>query len=94
MPAEWAPHERCWMAWPCRMELWGERLEDACRAFAEVARTIAEFEPVTMLTPPEMVSIATLQLARKVEVMPAKIDDSRTRDRVALQWLGQSSPFP
>ena len=26
MPAEWAPHERTLMAWPCRTELWGERL--------------------------------------------------------------------
>jgi agmatine deiminase len=25
MPAEWAPHERCLMAWPTRRELWGRR---------------------------------------------------------------------
>jgi len=22
MPPEWAPHERCWMAWPHREDLW------------------------------------------------------------------------
>ena len=27
MPAEWAAHSRCWMAWPCREELWGDRLD-------------------------------------------------------------------
>jgi agmatine deiminase len=80
MPAEWAPHRRCWMAWPCRLELWGQQFEAACRAFAEVARTISAFEPVTMLTPPALVPMATLQLARKVEILPAEIDDSWTRD--------------
>ncbi|MCK4866448.1 MAG: agmatine deiminase family protein, partial [Alphaproteobacteria bacterium] len=34
MPAEWQPHERCWMAWPCRQELWGDRLDDARDAYA------------------------------------------------------------
>ena len=23
MPAEWATHERTWMCWPCRMDIWG-----------------------------------------------------------------------
>jgi agmatine deiminase len=38
MPAEWEPHSRCWMAWPCRLELWGERYEQACMAYAAIAR--------------------------------------------------------
>ena len=29
MPAEWAPHERTLMAWPCRLELWGDRMAEA-----------------------------------------------------------------
>ena len=49
MPAEWEPHSRCWMAWPCRESLWGDGLDDARRAYAEVATTIAAFEPVTMI---------------------------------------------
>jgi len=35
MPAEWAVHERTLIAWPCRRELWGERLEEARRSGAE-----------------------------------------------------------
>lgn len=80
MPAEWEPHDRCWMAWPCRLELWGHRYEAACRAYAAVARAIAEFEPVTMLTPEPLIPVARLQLGRKVEVMAAELDDSWTRD--------------
>ena len=44
MPAEWEPHERCWMQWPSRGELWGERLPQAYAAYAQVARTIADVE--------------------------------------------------
>ena len=29
MPAEWAPHRGCWMAWPKRTELWREHLDAA-----------------------------------------------------------------
>jgi agmatine deiminase len=80
MPAEWEPHARCWMAWPCRLSLWGDRYEAACQAYAAVARAIAEFEPVTMLAPEPLAPVARLQLGRRVEVLAAEIDDSWTRD--------------
>lgn len=80
MPAEWQPHACCWMAWPCRLELWGEHYEAACRAYAGVARAIAEYEPVKMLTPPALAPVAALQLGRRAEVVPFPIDDSWTRD--------------
>jgi agmatine deiminase len=48
MPAEWAPHERTLMAWPCRTSLWGRQLEKAKEEYAGVANAIAAFEPVTM----------------------------------------------
>ena len=37
MPAEWAPHERCWMAWPCSSH-WdeGPGLEAIRGVFADV----------------------------------------------------------
>lgn len=80
MPPEWSAHARCWMAWPCRLELWGGAYEAACRAYAEVARTVARFEPVSMLTPAALVAMATLQLARKAEIVAAELDDSWVRD--------------
>ena len=80
MPAEWEPHDACWMAWPCRAEAWGDGYEAACRAYAQVARTIVAYEPVRMLTRPEHVPVARLQLGRRVEIVPAELDDSWTRD--------------
>jgi len=80
MPPEWAPHERCWMAWPCRPELWDKRFAGARRAFAEVARAIADYEPVTMLARPELIAEASLRCGKGVSVLPMAYDDCWTRD--------------
>lgn len=80
MPAEWAPHRRCWMAWPCREALWGTRLEAARQVVAEVARAIAAFEPVVMLARPELVASASLACGPGIAVLPMPQDDSWTRD--------------
>lgn len=80
MPAEWAPHARCWMAWPCREALWGEGLDAARLAYAEVAKTIAEFEPVTMIANPEDVAEVSLRCGARVACLPMPHDDSWLRD--------------
>jgi len=80
MPAEWWPHRRCWMAWPCRGELWGDRLGEARRIYAEVARAIAAFEPVTMIARPDLTADASLECGPGVTVLPLPHDDSWVRD--------------
>ena len=80
MPAEWAPHSRCWMAWPCRAALWGDRLEMAQDAYAEVANAIAEFEPVTMIANPQDLAEVSLRCGSGVACLPIPHDDSWTRD--------------
>ena len=80
MPAEWEPHERCWMAWPCRRDFWGDGLPAAEQCYADVANAIAEFEPVTMLAPPADVERCRSRLGDSVEVLPVAIDDSWLRD--------------
>ncbi|MBB3065031.1 agmatine deiminase [Limibacillus halophilus] len=80
MPAEWEPHQRCWMAWPCREELWGDGLEAARDAYAEVARAIAAFEPVTMIANPRDVAEVSLQLGPGIATFSQEHDDSWMRD--------------
>jgi agmatine deiminase len=80
MPPDWAPHTRCWMAWPCRDEPWGGGLEEARRAYAEVAQAIARYEPVTMIARPELVAMASLYCGPGISVVPMAHDDSWTRD--------------
>jgi len=80
MPAEWALHKRCWMAWPCRAELWGEGLDAARTAYAEVAGAIAEFEPVTMVANGEEIAEVSLRCGSGVACLPLAHDDSWMRD--------------
>ena len=79
MPAEWSRHERCWMAWPCRDEMWSD-LRDTERAYAGVAHAIARFEPVTMLVPPGRTQRAAQLLGSDIEIIELPMDDSWVRD--------------
>lgn len=81
MPAEWEPHERTLMGWPCRRELWGELLGQAQADYAAVANAIAQFEPVTMIA----ADAGDFALARAacddgVDVTELPLDDSWLRD--------------
>ncbi|WP_133130292.1 agmatine deiminase family protein [Legionella yabuuchiae] len=81
MPAEWHPHEGCWMAWPCREETWEKiGLERARIAYAKVANTIAEFEPVNVLVNPSERVQATALCNSTIRLIPHPINDSWTRD--------------
>ena len=80
-PAEWEPHERTLMGWPCRADLWGETIAQARADYAEVANAVAAFEPVTMIANPG----ADAQAARAacgagVEIVELPLDDSWLRD--------------
>jgi agmatine deiminase len=80
MPAEWAPHKRTWLAWPCRADLWGKHLDDAKLAYAGVAQAIAAFEPVTVLARPDLTADASLHCGKGISVLPMPQDDSWVRD--------------
>src|SRR5262245_50376534 len=79
MPAEWAPHERCLMAWPTRPELWQGQYEAAKAEYAAVAQAIARFEPVLMVAP-GLGDDARRWCGPDVEVFELPIDDSWLRD--------------
>lgn len=57
IPAEWEPHAACLMAWavPAEWQDWTLRVKDE---LALVIRTVSEFEPVWLLTPPDGVAEA------------------------------------
>ncbi len=48
MPAEFEPQARVWMGWPHRTDTWAHGAKPAQRQYAEIARAIARFTPVTM----------------------------------------------
>jgi agmatine deiminase len=80
-PAEWEPHERTIMGWPCRRDLWGSTLGQARADYATVANAIAQFEPVTMIANPgDDAGAARTACGAGVDVLELGLDDSWLRD--------------
>ncbi|AEG60870.1 agmatine deiminase [Desulforamulus ruminis] len=80
MPAEWSRHACTFMEWPVHEEQWPDCYHEAKGAFAEVARTIASFEPVTMLANPEQAREAARLCGPTVRIVSIEHDDSWMRD--------------
>ena len=90
LPAEWEPHERTLMGWPCRRELWGETMEQACADYATVANAIAAFEPVTMIANAGSdAAAARAACGAGVEVVELPLDDSWLRDCGPIYVYGE-----
>ena len=83
MPPEWAPHERCVVAWPCRADMWGDRLAEAKVAHAAVVNAIGAFEPVLLVANPGAGHEAATACPR-ADVVEWPIDDSWARDIGAI----------
>jgi len=80
MPAEWAPHERTWMAWPTEGYTLGEDPTEAYRAWSEVANTIVRYEPVTMIVDPAARASADEWLDPAVTKVERALNDAWMRD--------------
>ena len=87
MPAEWEPHERTWMAWPCAAYALGDKARMAAQswtAWAGVAQAVAMFEPVTLLVDPAVESsvrtYVQVDAPHPITVLPLPLDDSWVRD--------------
>ncbi|MGZ4177597.1 MAG: agmatine deiminase family protein [Solirubrobacteraceae bacterium] len=80
-PAEWEPHERTLMGWPCRADLWGETMDQARSDYAAVANAVAAFEPVTMIANAGAdAADARAACTAGVEIVELALDDSWLRD--------------
>ena len=79
-PGEFEPHAKTWMAWPHRKDLYGATLPAMQRAYADVARAIAQFEPVSMVVHPDHTKGARTQLGADIEIVALPIDDCWIRD--------------
>ncbi|MCD1268369.1 agmatine deiminase family protein [Microbacterium sp. MEC084] len=83
MPAETAPHERTWMAFPREGVTLGataaER-EAGYAAWADVAHAVARFEPVTMVVDPSETARARRMLPSDIAIVEAPLDEFWMRD--------------
>ena len=82
LPPEDAPHERTFMQWPSRPEIYENQhqLRQAQSSIALIANAISEFEPVVMLAPEEKKSALNNALSATVEHWAIPTDDLWCRD--------------
>ncbi|MDA8234068.1 MAG: agmatine deiminase [Clostridia bacterium] len=81
MPPEWAEHARTFIEWPVKEAMcWPENCDEVYAGFAEVARAIAQFEPVTMLVNPDGREMAKRLCGPAVEILEVEHNDSWMRD--------------
>ena len=80
MPAEFGPHDGCWMLWPERPDNWRASALPAQRAFGTVAAAIARFEPVTVGVSATLYAHARVSLPPAVRLVELSSDDAWMRD--------------
>jgi agmatine deiminase len=82
MPDESEPHLRTWMSFGASADIWGDDLlPDVQRNLAELARTIARYEPVSMLVRRQDRALAqSLIQGANVTLVEAALDDLWIRD--------------
>jgi agmatine deiminase len=90
MPAEWEPHRATWISWPHHEPDWPGKFAPVPWVYAEIARLIAEHEPVEILCH----SDAVMEGARvALDAHAVRTDRVRLHhvptDRV---WLRDSAP--
>ncbi|MGH9574823.1 MAG: agmatine deiminase family protein, partial [Candidatus Acidiferrales bacterium] len=90
MPAEWEPHRATWIAWPHHEPDWPTKFETIPWVYAEIARVLAQYEPVEILCQ----SADAAESARTVLFAHA-VCMNRVRLRVVPTdrvWLRDSAP--
>jgi agmatine deiminase len=80
MPAEFEPHQGCWMLWPERPDNWRLGAKPVQQAFATVAAAIAGSEPVTVGVSAAQYDNARRRLPPAVRVVEISSDDAWMRD--------------
>ncbi|KAF9287115.1 hypothetical protein BGZ68_002218 [Mortierella alpina] len=79
---EWDLHQSTFMSWPTG---WGSLNNKVQSDIARVAKTISQFEPVHMLTPPNHVKQAKSMLSdQHIVIVPMAVDDLWARDTLPL----------
>lgn len=80
MPGEFEPQKQIWMLWPERPDNWRNGAKPAQKTYTEVAKAIAQFEPVTMCVSPAQYKHARYELPPEIRVVEMTSNDSWIRD--------------
>ena len=82
MPAEFEAQKQIWMLWPERQDNWRSGAKPAQKVFANVAKAISQFEPVTVCVSPAQFQNCRNQLPAEIRVVEMTSNDAWTRVKV------------
>lgn len=88
-PAEWAPHDATWIAWPHHEPDWPRKLGPIPWVYAEIARVIAQHERVEILCHDDAIRVSAQEHLTSHGVMNNVRLHVVPNDRV---WLRDSAP--
>lgn len=82
MPGEFEPQDRVWMLWPHRTDTWSFGAKPAQKQYADIARAIAEFTPVTIGVNESDYknAVAVFDGEENIQVVEITSDDAWIRD--------------
>lgn len=80
MPAEWEPHDGCYLVWPERPDNWRSGGKPAQAAWVRLVEAIATTERVTVLASSRQWRNARGRLPSQVRVVETGTDDAWVRD--------------
>jgi agmatine deiminase len=91
MPAEWAPHNATWLAWPHNSEDWPGKFQPIPWVYSEIVRNLAEVEDVHILVNDETAEKRARKILLRVGVNLARVHFHHWQtDRI---WLRDSGPI-
>ena len=76
MPAEFEPQKQIWMIWPERPDNWRDGAKPAQVQYANVAKAISQFEPVTMCVSPAQYQNCRNVLPPEIRVVEMTSNDA------------------
>lgn len=74
MPAEWAPHEATWIAWPHNKSDWPGRFQPVPWVYGEIVRKLAAVERVRILVNDAALEKQARRILRSVGANPEAVD--------------------
>lgn len=80
MPGEYEPQQQIWMLWPERPDNWRDGGKPAQKTYANVAKAISQFEPVTMCVSKEQYANCRAMLPPEIRVVEIASNDAWIRD--------------